>query len=61
MSQTPDNTENIHNLISEMKKGNCVAFIGAGVSAPAIRTWNEAHGTRTPKKMVIGYLQMEAL
>ena len=24
-----------------MKKGNCVAFIGAGVSAPAIRTWPE--------------------
>lgn len=41
MIQTPNNTENINNLISEMKKGNCVAFIGAGVSAPAVRTWPE--------------------
>jgi len=42
MCQTPNNNcENINNLISEMKKGNCVAFIGAGVSAPAIRTWPE--------------------
>ena len=36
-----ENSENINNLISEMKKGNCVAFIGAGVSAPATHTWAE--------------------
>ena len=28
-------------LISEIKSGNCVAFIGAGFSAPAVHTWTE--------------------
>ena len=28
-------------MISDIKDGNCVAFIGAGFTAPAIHTWSE--------------------
>jgi len=28
-------------LISEIRNGNCVAFVGAGFSAPAVPTWEE--------------------
>lgn len=38
MPQQPDY---LHEMISEIKDGNCVAFIGAGFTAPAIRTWSE--------------------
>ena len=30
-----------HDMISDIKDGNCVAFIGAGFTAPAIHTWSE--------------------
>jgi CheY-like chemotaxis protein len=39
--KTLSNEERIDNLISEIKSGHCVAFIGAGFSAPAIRPWDE--------------------
>jgi len=37
----PNNEDRKKLLISEIKSGNCVAFIGAGFSAPAVRTWTD--------------------
>ena len=36
-----NNEDRKKSLISEIKSGNCVAFIGAGFSAPAVHTWTE--------------------
>ena len=35
------NSDRLDQLISEIKSGNCVAFVGAGFSAPAVRTWDQ--------------------
>ena len=35
------NSKRLSKLIEAIKEGNCVAFIGAGFSAPAVRTWDE--------------------
>jgi hypothetical protein len=35
------NSERLAEMISKIKAGNCVAFIGAGFNAPAVRTWDQ--------------------
>ena len=41
ITPVPQKSKYLPEVISKIKDGNCIAFIGAGFTAPAVRTWSE--------------------